>query len=235
MRTFCTVSRRPAGPLAPPTRRARLRSRWRSRSGGANAGRLARKDETSGRSTYSKFHLCRRGVPAPAAGIVRGRSEPVKAVCDRRTTASVELPGERTREDGLDRTCPDLELAAIGSRDTSGQGPDSPYGWPQVGGASCFRSPCGNPVCTGLRRRPGYPAVVQALVNGQDEYTAAYGSVSGQTDQTSGTLNISFTDSPQAPGAVSVRAAGVARDRVTPLRIVQPYRLVLYPDPPAWP
>ena len=27
-----------------------------------------------------------------------------------------------SREDGLDRTCPDLELAAIGSRDTSGQG-----------------------------------------------------------------------------------------------------------------
>ena len=36
-------SRRPAGPLAPPPRRARLRSRWRSRYGGTNAGRLARK------------------------------------------------------------------------------------------------------------------------------------------------------------------------------------------------
>jgi hypothetical protein len=62
-----------------------------------------------------------RGVPAPAAGIVRGRSEPVKAVCDRRATAPVELPGERTHEDDLDRTCPDQEMAAIGSRDTSGQ------------------------------------------------------------------------------------------------------------------
>jgi len=72
---------------------------------------------------YSKLHRCRRGVPAPAAGIVRGRSEPVKAVCDRRATAAVELPGERTREDDLDRTCPDQEMAAIGSRDTSGQGP----------------------------------------------------------------------------------------------------------------
>ena len=79
-----------------------LRSRWRSRYGRANAGRLARKAGGTGRLTYSKFHLCRRGVPAPAAGIVRGRSEPVKAVCDRRTTASVELLGERTREDGLD-------------------------------------------------------------------------------------------------------------------------------------
>jgi len=43
VRSFCTSSRRPAGPLAPPPRRARLRSRWRSRYVGANAGRLARK------------------------------------------------------------------------------------------------------------------------------------------------------------------------------------------------
>ena len=61
------------------------------------------------------------GVPAPAAGIVQARPEPVKLVCDRRTTAPVELPGERTREDDLDRTCPDKETAAIGSRDTSDQ------------------------------------------------------------------------------------------------------------------
>jgi hypothetical protein len=33
------------GPLAPPTRRTRLRSRWRSRLGGADAGRLAREPE----------------------------------------------------------------------------------------------------------------------------------------------------------------------------------------------
>jgi hypothetical protein len=71
---------------------------------------------------YSKFHLCGWGRPAPAAGIFRGRSEPVKAVGDRRATASVELPGERTREDDLDRTCPAQELAAIGSRDTSSLG-----------------------------------------------------------------------------------------------------------------
>ena len=91
------------------------------RSGRANAGRLARKTST-GRSTRSKFHRCPRIVPAPAARIVRGRSEPVKAVCDRRATAPVKLPGERTREDDLDRTCPDQEMAAIGSGDTSGQG-----------------------------------------------------------------------------------------------------------------
>jgi hypothetical protein len=48
VRTFCTVSRRPAGPHAPPTQRARLRSRWRSRYGGANAGRLARKAHNAG-------------------------------------------------------------------------------------------------------------------------------------------------------------------------------------------
>ena len=83
------------------------------------------KSTKPGRVKYSKFHRCRQDVPAPAAGIVRGRSEPVKAVCGRRATTPVELPGERTREDDLDRTCPDLELAAIGNRDTSGQGPDA--------------------------------------------------------------------------------------------------------------
>ena len=124
VRTFCTVSRRPAGPLAPPPRRARLRSRCRSRYGGANAGRLARKHETRPLD-IQQVSSVPVGVPAPTAGIVRGRPGPVKAVCDRRATAAVELPGERTREDDLDRTCPDLVMAAIGSRDTSGQGLDN--------------------------------------------------------------------------------------------------------------
>ena len=123
VRTFCAFSRRPAGPLAPPPRRARspslplalpLRRRQRRATGA--------KYVDAGRLTYSKFHRRRRGVPAAAAGIVRGRSEPVKVVCDRRTTAPVELPGERTREDDLDRTCPDQEMAAIASRDTSDPG-----------------------------------------------------------------------------------------------------------------
>ena len=60
--------------------------------------------------------------PFSRCQIVRGRSEPVKAVCDCRATAPVELPSERTREDGLDRTRPDQEMAAIESWDTSGQG-----------------------------------------------------------------------------------------------------------------
>ena len=47
------ASRRPAGPLAPPTRRARRCSRWRSRSGGADAGRLARKSELRTRAAGS--------------------------------------------------------------------------------------------------------------------------------------------------------------------------------------
>jgi hypothetical protein len=51
-----------------------------------------------------------------------GRAEPVKAVCDRRATTSVNLLGERTREDDLDGTCPTVpESAAIGSMGTSGQ------------------------------------------------------------------------------------------------------------------
>jgi hypothetical protein len=48
-----------------------------------------------------------------------------KPVCDRRAAVAVELPGERTREDDLDRACPDQEMAAIGSRDTSGLGVDT--------------------------------------------------------------------------------------------------------------
>ena len=65
------TARTPALPLALPLRRRQRRS---AGAKCADAGRL----------TYSKFHRRRRGVPAPAARIVRDRSEPVKAVCDRR-------------------------------------------------------------------------------------------------------------------------------------------------------
>jgi hypothetical protein len=121
VQTFCTVSRRPAGPLAPPPRRTRLRSRWRSRYGGANAGRLARKHGTRAAIDLQKSLGSAVGCPCSRWPIVQGRSEPVKAVCDRRATAPVELPGERTHEDGLDRTCPAKVMAAIGSMDASGQ------------------------------------------------------------------------------------------------------------------
>jgi hypothetical protein len=123
VRTLCTVSRRPAGPLAPPPQRARLRSRWRSRYGGANAGRRTRK--ARGFRAAVDLRLLskpsRGGCPCSRCGIVQGRAEPVKAVCDRRTTAPVKLPSARTREDDLDRTCPAKEMAAIGSMDASGQ------------------------------------------------------------------------------------------------------------------
>ena len=59
--------------------------------------------------------------PCSRCRIVRCRAEPVKAVCDRRATAPAELPGGRTREDDLDRTSPAQEVAAIGTRDMSGQ------------------------------------------------------------------------------------------------------------------
>ncbi len=66
VRTFCTVSRRPAGPHAPPTRRVRLRSRWRSRYGDANAGRLARKGEDFRAAlTYSSYRGTAEGVMLP--------------------------------------------------------------------------------------------------------------------------------------------------------------------------
>jgi hypothetical protein len=122
VRTFCTVSRRPSGPLAPPPRHARLRSRWRSRYGGANAGRLARRaGDFRAAVDRREFQRLSCGCPCSRCGILQGRTEPVKAVCERRTTAPVEPRGQRTREDGLDRTSPAKETAAIGSMDGSGQ------------------------------------------------------------------------------------------------------------------
>ena len=106
------TARTPTLPLALPLRRRQRRA-------------TGAKSTKPGRLTYSKFHLCSVDVPAPAAGIVRDRAEPVKAVCGRRPTAPVELPRGRTRKDGLDRTRPDLVMAAIGSRDTSGHGLDA--------------------------------------------------------------------------------------------------------------
>jgi hypothetical protein len=88
------TARSPLLPLALPQRRRRRRS---AGAKVCNPGPLG----------MSKFHRYKWGVPAPAAGIVPGRSEPVKTVCERRTTASAELPSQRTRKDGLDdRTCP---------------------------------------------------------------------------------------------------------------------------------
>jgi hypothetical protein len=67
--------------------------------------------------TYSSHRdQSRGGVSMLPLSDCPGRTEPVKAVCDRRATASDELLGERAREDGLDRTCPAVpESAAIGS------------------------------------------------------------------------------------------------------------------------
>ena len=81
----------PTGPLAPPTRRPRRRSRWRSRYGGASARRLARILISVGPSlAYRSYGVQPRGCPCSRCGIIQGRSEPVKAVCCRRATASVE-------------------------------------------------------------------------------------------------------------------------------------------------
>ena len=126
VQTFCTVfkaarraaraaatARTPPLPLALPLR---LRQR---RSAGAKNYETRRPPDKQ----QSPGFIRAGGVHAPAADIVRGRAEPVKPVCDHRATASVKLPGECTREDGLDRTCPRVpEMAAIGSMGTSGPG-----------------------------------------------------------------------------------------------------------------
>jgi len=91
VRNICTSSRRPAGPLAPPTRRARRCSRWRSRSGGAwrrSAGAKAKRftgrqrhtavprvqlaDRLAGFGSHRE-QVCSRTLYCPA------RPEPVKS------------------------------------------------------------------------------------------------------------------------------------------------------------
>jgi hypothetical protein len=74
VQTFCTVSRRPAGPHAPPTRHARLRSRY----GGANAGRLARKagDFRAAVGPQQFTRVQPRGVHAPAAELSKAGQNP---------------------------------------------------------------------------------------------------------------------------------------------------------------
>jgi hypothetical protein len=76
----------------------------------------------AGRSTRSKFHLCMRVVPAPAArlsGAGQNPSRPSVAAGQPRLSSCLVNVHAKT---ALSRTCPDQELAAIGSRDTSGQG-----------------------------------------------------------------------------------------------------------------
>ena len=68
----------PTGPLAPPTRRARLRSRWRSRYGGASAGRLARRTGDF-RAAVDRQQLPGaqpQGVHAPAAELSKAGQNP---------------------------------------------------------------------------------------------------------------------------------------------------------------
>ena len=93
------AARTPPLPLALPLRRRQRRS-------------AGAKTETGPPWTFSitGFGHGGSGVHAPAAGIVQGQSEPIKAVTGRRATASVTVLGGRSREDGLDcpamrRTC----------------------------------------------------------------------------------------------------------------------------------
>jgi hypothetical protein len=61
------------------------------------------KDKARAAQHVASFTVHAGVVPAPAARLSGAGQNPVKAVCDRRATASVELPGERTREDGLEQ------------------------------------------------------------------------------------------------------------------------------------
>ncbi len=96
--------------------------------------------ELAGRAESDRPDLLLVGRPGERlteiTSLVRADGATAEAIpCDLSRLADVRAAGtpldtgpllrdERTREDGLDRTCPDQELAAIGGRDTSGQGPD---------------------------------------------------------------------------------------------------------------
>jgi hypothetical protein len=83
VRTFCTVSRRPAGPLAPPPRRPGRHSRCRSRDGRANAGRLARKGRRASGRNHPKVRGragCDKGTLAMAhIGLMRAGKKPARS------------------------------------------------------------------------------------------------------------------------------------------------------------
>jgi hypothetical protein len=110
----------PRGPLAPPPRHARRRSS-RSSAPAALTPVGWREKQEVGPLTCRKFHPCRWGVPAPAAGIVRAGqnlSRPsVTAGQPRPWSCLVSVHAKTT----LTEPARTQEMAAIGSRDTSGQ------------------------------------------------------------------------------------------------------------------
>ena len=121
VRTFCTVSRRPAGPLAPPPRRPGLRCRCRSRSGPDQRPVGWREDETRGRLTLSQFTSAREVAPAPAAGLSGAGQNPSRPSVTAGQPHPLSCLVNVHAKTALSRTCPDQEMAAIGSRDPSGQ------------------------------------------------------------------------------------------------------------------
>jgi hypothetical protein len=85
------TARTPPLPPTLPRRRAPTPVGWRERR------------ETFGPPLTDRHHRDPAAeCPCSRCGIVQGRSEPVKAVYGRGTTAPVELPGGGTREDDLD-------------------------------------------------------------------------------------------------------------------------------------
>jgi hypothetical protein len=90
-----------------------LRSRWRSRYGGANAGRLAREQKPWAAMTYSNHRVS------------RGETDvilPLSLLSGSGRTRQERLRRRLRRSSTHDRTCPRVpESAAIGSRDKSGQ------------------------------------------------------------------------------------------------------------------
>jgi hypothetical protein len=62
VQTFCTASRRPAGPLAPPTRRTASAPAGAPTAAATNAGRLAQNQKSQAVMTYSSHGSFDRGT-----------------------------------------------------------------------------------------------------------------------------------------------------------------------------
>jgi hypothetical protein len=110
VQTFCTSSWRPAGPLAPPTRRTASAPA----AAATNAGRAGAKSRKRGAAmTYSRHRVAGGAVACSRCWNCPGRAR----------TRQERLRRRLRRSSTLDRTSPKVpEFAAIGSRGKSGHG-----------------------------------------------------------------------------------------------------------------
>ena len=80
------------------------------------------KDKTRAAQHVASFACARGVVPAPAAGLSGAGQNPSRPSVTAGQPHPSSCLANVHAKTALSRTCPDQEMAAIGSRDTSGQG-----------------------------------------------------------------------------------------------------------------